>query len=175
VPLCSEDRFENLWKSSPRVFVTRNRFISASSKRATYPDAEQPNIAVATSFFFLKVIRILTTRVCATSSAIPGLLPATGNPHSRLSLLKTTSAFELLDLCSGVSAAVLRVVSDSFYRKLPDFNRALKNDGSLDGWKALRVALGSPLRTCRLLAANNRAVQDLARALDLVLNTSCFA
>jgi hypothetical protein len=76
---------------------------------------------------------------------------------------------------AGVSAAVLRVVSDSFYRKLPDFNRALKNDGSLDGWKALRVALGSPLRTCRLLAANNRAVQDLARALDLVLNTSCFA
>ena len=75
----------------------------------------------------------------------------------------------------GVSAAVLRVVSDSFYRKLPDFNHALNADGGLDGWKALKVALGSPLQTARLLAANKRAMQHLGNALDVILKAPCFA
>ena len=76
---------------------------------------------------------------------------------------------------AGVSAAVLRVISDSFYRKLPDFNRALNADGGLDGWKALKVALGSPIRTARLLAANKRAMQHLGKALDVILKAPCFA
>jgi nucleoside phosphorylase len=76
---------------------------------------------------------------------------------------------------AGVSAVVLRVISDSFYRKLPDFNRALKADGSLDGWKALRVALGSPIKTARLVTANERAMQHLGKALDVVLKSPCFA
>jgi len=76
---------------------------------------------------------------------------------------------------AGIPAAVLRVVSDSFYRKLPDLNRALKDDGTLDGWRALRVALASPIETMRLLAANKRAMQDLAKGLEHVLNASCFA
>jgi len=75
----------------------------------------------------------------------------------------------------GVSAAVLRVVSDSFYRKLPDFNRALNADGGLDGWKALKVALGSPIKTARLLAANKRAMQHLGKALEVILKAPCFA
>jgi nucleoside phosphorylase len=76
---------------------------------------------------------------------------------------------------AGISSLVLRVISDSFYRKLPDFNRALKADGSLDGWKALRVALGSPLQTAKLIAANRRAMQHLGKALDVVLKAQCFA
>jgi nucleoside phosphorylase len=76
---------------------------------------------------------------------------------------------------TGVSAMVLRVISDSFYRELPDFNRALKVDGTLDGWKALRVALGSPVKTARLIAANKRAIQHLGKALDVVLRSPCFA
>jgi nucleoside phosphorylase len=75
----------------------------------------------------------------------------------------------------GVSAVVLRVISDSFYRKLPDLNRALKADGDLDGWKALRVALGSPVKTARLIAANKRAMQNLTEALEIVLKAPCFA
>ena len=31
----------------------------------------------------------------------------------------------------------LRAVSDPFDQRMPDFNRALKPDGDLDGWKAL--------------------------------------
>ena len=75
----------------------------------------------------------------------------------------------------GVPAAVLRVVSDSVDRVLPDFNRALDKNGAIDGRKALRVAIGSPVRTARLLAANRRAMQQLAKALEIVLKSRCFA
>jgi nucleoside phosphorylase len=75
---------------------------------------------------------------------------------------------------AGVSSLVLRVVSDSFHRKLPDFNRALNAEGGLDGWKALKVAMSSPIRTARLIAANQRAMKHLGRALDVVLNAPCF-
>jgi nucleoside phosphorylase len=76
---------------------------------------------------------------------------------------------------AGVPAMVLRVVSDSLDRDLPDFNRALNEAGSLDGRKALKVALGSPLQTAKLLAANKRAMQHLSRALTIVLLSDCFA
>jgi len=76
---------------------------------------------------------------------------------------------------AAVPAAVLRVVSDSIDRELPDFNRALNDAGALDGRKALRVALGSPIRTAKLLAANKRAMQYLANALEIVLPSGFFA
>jgi hypothetical protein len=75
---------------------------------------------------------------------------------------------------AGVSVAVLRVVADSLDRALPDLNRALDAAGGLDGRKALRVALGSPVRTAKLLAANKRAMQHLTKALEVVLKAPCF-
>jgi nucleoside phosphorylase len=69
----------------------------------------------------------------------------------------------------GVPVVVLRVVSDSMDRELPDLNRALNDAGGLDGRKALKVALGSPLKTLKLLAANKRAMQRLAPALEVAL------
>jgi len=74
-----------------------------------------------------------------------------------------------------VPAAVLRVVADTLESKLPDFNRALDAQGSLDGRKALRVAIGSPVRTLRLLGANKRAMRELAKALAIVLSADCFS
>jgi Phosphorylase superfamily len=76
---------------------------------------------------------------------------------------------------AGVPAAVLRVVSDSIDRVLPNLNRALDDAGGLDNRKALRVALGSPVRTLRLLAANKRAMQSLTKALEIILKAPCFA
>jgi nucleoside phosphorylase len=76
---------------------------------------------------------------------------------------------------AGVPAAVLRVVADSLDRELPDFNRALDDAGGLDGRKALKVALRSPVRTAQLLAANRRAMQHLTRALEVILKSPCFA
>lgn len=80
-------------------------------------------------------------------------------------------SYEILSVAAraGVPAAVLRVVSDAVDRELPDFNRALNAQGSLDGRKALRVAVGSPLQTLRLLAANKRAMRQLTEALTVVL------
>ena len=74
-----------------------------------------------------------------------------------------------------VPVMVLRVVSDSLERDLPDFNRALNDAGTLDGRKALKVALGSPLQTAKLLAANRRAMRHLSNALEIVLPAEWFA
>ena len=77
----------------------------------------------------------------------------------------------ILDVAAsiGVPAAVLRVVSDSVDRNLPDLNSALNEGGGLDGRKALGVALRSPIATVRLLAANRRAIQHLSGAIQIVL------
>jgi nucleoside phosphorylase len=83
------------------------------------------------------------------------------------SILETAAA-------AGIPATVLRVVSDSMDRVLPDLNRALDAVGGLDGRKSLRVALGSPIRTARLLAANKRAMQHLTKAMEVVLKAPCF-
>ena len=80
-------------------------------------------------------------------------------------------SYEILTVAAhaGIPAGVLRIVSDSFERELPNFNTALNAQGDLDGRKALRIALGAPLRTFKLLAANKRALRQLAPALDVVL------
>jgi hypothetical protein len=76
---------------------------------------------------------------------------------------------------AGVPVAILRVVSDSLDRVLPNLNRALNDAGGLDGRGALQVAVGSPVRTLRLLAANKRAMQKLTKALEIILKAPCFA
>jgi hypothetical protein len=70
----------------------------------------------------------------------------------------------------GVPAVVVRVVSDSLDRKLPDFNRALNPDGSVNNGLALRVMLGSPLLTIRAYLASTRAARQLANSLGPVLS-----
>ena len=109
--------------------------------------------------------QIATTR--AERSALANLGAAVVDMESYAILESAASA--------GTPAAVLRVVSDSVDRVLPDFNRALNENGALDGRKALKVALGSTLRTAKLLAANRRAMQQLAKALEIVLKSPCFA
>ena len=107
---------------------------------------------------------------------------ATNRDH-RLRLAQTGASvvdmesYPILDAAAraGVPAAVLRVVSDSLDRELPDLNRALNEDGALDDRKALGVAITSPLRTLRLLAANKRAMQRLTDALRIVLPSDCFS
>jgi nucleoside phosphorylase len=76
---------------------------------------------------------------------------------------------------AGIPAAVLRVVSDSLDAQMPDFNPALDAKGALEGGKALRIALGSPLETYRLLAANKRAMEHLAPAVRLIIESDCFS
>jgi len=70
----------------------------------------------------------------------------------------------------GVPAIVVRVVSDSLDRKLPDFNRALNPDGSINNSMAFRVMLGSPLLTARAYLASTRVTRHLATALRPILS-----
>ena len=73
-----------------------------------------------------------------------------------------------------IPAAVLRVISDSLDRKMPDFDRALKPDGDFDGIKALGIATASPVRTIKMLAASRRAIGHLQKALEVILPVDCF-
>ena len=75
----------------------------------------------------------------------------------------------------GIPAAVLRVIADTPDTKMPDFNRALNQEGALDGRKALRIALGSPIQTARLLRGNKHAMAHLAKALEIILPSDCFS
>ena len=86
-------------------------------------------------------------------------------------------SYEILAVAAqaGIPATVLRVVADTPATKMPDFNRALNQDGGLDGRKALRIALISPIKTARLLGANKRAMSHLAKALEIVLPADCFS
>jgi nucleoside phosphorylase len=85
-------------------------------------------------------------------------------------------SYEILSAAAraGVPAAVLRVVSDSLDAQIPDFNPALDANGGLNGRKALGIALGSPLKTLRLIGANKRAMGRLTPAVRLVLQSNCF-
>jgi nucleoside phosphorylase len=120
--------------------------------------------------------------VCARAVGITSSRIAT-NKQERLALAESGAAvvdmesYSILEAAgvAGVPVAVLRVVSDSLDRVLPNLNRALDDAGGLDNRKALRVALGSPLRTANLLAANKRAMQRLTAALEIVLKAPCFA
>jgi len=86
-------------------------------------------------------------------------------------------SYEILAVAAQarIPAVVLRVVADTPDTKMPDFNRALNQDGGLDGRKALRIAFSSPIKTARLLAANKRAMSHLAKALEIVLPADCFS
>ncbi|MDE3179485.1 MAG: hypothetical protein KGM47_07460 [Acidobacteriota bacterium] len=75
----------------------------------------------------------------------------------------------------GVPAVVLRVVADPMDTDMPDFNPALDTNGGLIGSKAIWIALGSPLETYHLLAANKRAMATLTPAVRLILQSSCFS
>lgn len=103
--------------------------------------------------------------------------------QDRLSLAETGAeavdmeSYDILSVAAsaGVPAAVLRVASDSVDTTMPDFNRALSAEGEIRNLKALAVALRSPLRTLRLVAASRRAMEQLSPAVKLVLQSRLFS
>jgi nucleoside phosphorylase len=113
---------------------------------------------------YQQVSGVMSSRI-ATNRADRSALATSG---VRVVDMKT---FAILEVAAsvGVPAAVLRVVSDSVKRNLPDLNSALNEGRGRDGRKALGVALRSPIATVRLLAANRRAMQHLSGAIHSVL------
>lgn len=72
---------------------------------------------------------------------------------------------------AGIPAAVLRAASDSVDTTMPNFDRALNIKGEIDKLKALSIALCSPIRTFRLMAAHRRAMRGLNAALEWILQS----
>lgn len=81
-------------------------------------------------------------------------------------------SYEIVEVMSGagIPVAVVRVVSDSLDRKLPDFNPALRTNGEVDQLAAARIAARSPLRTMRFVMLHRKAIAALRTALGCLLS-----
>lgn len=76
---------------------------------------------------------------------------------------------------AGLPVLVIRVVSDSLDRQIPDLNLVFRENGEIDSIKLLKVAFGSPILTAKVLAASRRALGKLKRALAVVLSDEAFS
>ena len=161
--------------------LPEGRLVSYTTCRST--DAVKPVLSCSRSAVD-SLITLLSSSgiVCVRAEGITSARIAT-NRAERILLAQSGAAvvdmesYSILEAAAGagIPAAVLRIVADSVDRVLPNLNLALDHAGGLDSRKALRVALGSPIRTARLLAANKRAMQRLTKALEVVLKAPCFA
>lgn len=117
-----------------------------------------------------KVVGITSPRIAVTKDDRLGLAKAGGN-------VVDMESYSILSVAAQarIPAAVFRVVSDTPETRMPDFNRALNQVGALDGRKALRIALSSPIQTLRLLRGNKRAMAHLTKALEIILPSDCFS
>jgi len=68
----------------------------------------------------------------------------------------------------AVPAVVLRAVSDSFEREMPDFNRAFNSEGGFDGLALARVCAARPLAAAALAATSWSAMRRLNKAIDII-------
>ena len=76
---------------------------------------------------------------------------------------------------AGLPVVVIRVVSDSLDRKIPDFNVILRDNGEIDPINLLKLGIRSPILTTTVLAAIHRAVGKLRSALAIVLSDETFS
>jgi nucleoside phosphorylase len=129
-------------------------------------------------------VGLLTLKGIPCERAVGITSPRVGSPIDEKHALARSGAsvvdmesYEVIAAATraGVPITVLRVVSDPLDQLMPDFNQALKPNGDFAGWKALRIALRSPLLTANLIAANRRAMQKLTPALKIILGADCFS
>ena len=80
--------------------------------------------------------------------------------------------YDVVDACihAEVPTAALRVVLDEARDDLPDFNRALSADGSMNVWRLLPLLLAHPIITARFCLNLRRAMQALKRAVSAALD-----
>ena len=72
---------------------------------------------------------------------------------------------------AGIPAIVMRAVSDSVDRTLPDFGRAIGDNGSFATMPLMRACLSNPIRTIQLFNSTRKAIDNLEGALRIVLNS----
>jgi len=78
-------------------------------------------------------------------------------------------------LQARLPVAVIRVVSDSLERPIPDFNSAVQDNGEINSVNLLKVFIGSPILTSRAFVASRRALRTLNSALEIVLGDGSFS
>ena len=76
---------------------------------------------------------------------------------------------------AGLPVVVIRVVSDSLDRLIPDFNVILRENGEIDPINLLKLGIRSPILTSTTLAAIHRAIGKLRSALAIVLSDESFS
>src|SRR5262249_32178119 len=76
---------------------------------------------------------------------------------------------------AGLPAIVIRAVSASLDRQIPDLNSVLRADGEIDSLNFMKVAIGSPILTAKVLAASRRALGKLKGVLALVLSDEAYS
>ena len=74
-----------------------------------------------------------------------------------------------------IPVAVIRVVSDSLDREMPDFNRVLNPDGEVDNFSMAKVFIGSPVASMRLLSISRKSTQKLRDLLEVLLSSNLFS
>jgi nucleoside phosphorylase len=116
------------------------------------------------------VVGITTTRVATTREAKKQL--STTGAH-----VVDMESYEIIRAANRVRVpvAVLRVVSDGLDRQMPDFNRAMKSNGQVDPRVAAVVCLRRPIVTAKLFAIGRKAMEQLSRALAIVLPADAYA
>jgi nucleoside phosphorylase len=120
--------------------------------------------------------------VCASVGGITSPRVAT-TPMEKRTLAKSGAevvdmeSYEIIAAASraGVPVAVVRVVSDGVDRAMPDFNRAMKPNGEIDGRIAIRICFSHPIITARLFAASRRAIQKLGQAAEAILTADSYS
>ena len=77
-------------------------------------------------------------------------------------------SFEILRACGEreLKGSVLRVISDEAQEDLPDFNLAIKDDGSIDRRELPRVLLARPILAMKFA----RSIRTSALALESALH-----
>ena len=106
----------------------------------------------------IRQVQSLTTdRVICTASEKRAL----GETHSA-QVVDMEGAIVLQSLNpSGISVAMLRVVSDGCDRNIPDLNGALKPDGSLDAFALALAFCKQPIAAAHLIQGSLRALRTL--------------
>ena len=82
--------------------------------------------------------------------------------------------YEVMRMCSmsGLEAAALRVISDEADSNLPDFNLALRPDGTMGHWLTASAMLISPIAATRFLLSIRGVVNSLRDNLSAILNST---
>ncbi|MFN8006759.1 MAG: hypothetical protein U0V70_07015 [Terriglobia bacterium] len=131
-----------------------------------------------------RVYSLLKTKAISSRSVMGISTPRIATTKSeKLALAKSGAevvdmeSYEILAVAlqAQLPVAVVRVVSDSLDRQIPDFNLALEENGEISSLKLLKVALVSPILTAKAYLASRQALQKLSNALEIVLHDDTYA